>query len=128
MFVGVYRTADVCPRCGVRHERLDGTWVVAAGISAALGLTLGCGLTVLWYRETGETVSPWIPLAAASVVMALGYRLFKAVLFGLLHRAGLVTEDPSQVGNVLFLETIREKRARSALKPTSQTSALEEER
>ncbi|MCP4917162.1 MAG: hypothetical protein GY913_09580 [Proteobacteria bacterium] len=128
LFVGVYRTHDVCPSCGVRHERLDGTWVAAAGISSGLALTLACLLTVQWYVQTGETVAAWIPLVGAAGVMGVGYRITKAALFGLLHRVGMVHEDPAQVGNVLFLETIREKRRRSALKPGSQTSALEKER
>lgn len=112
LFTGIYRTAEVCGGCGVRHERLDGTWVLAAGAASGLGLTLACALTVLWYRETGETLGPALPIGLAAAVMAVSYRVLKAVLFGLLHHVGLVTEDPDRVENVLFLQTIRDRRAR----------------
>ena len=112
LFVGVYRTADECPECGVRHERMEGTWVLAAGLSAAIGLSWGCWLTVWWYRRYDETVDAVLPVLSSLVLMGLSYRLGKALLFGLLHRAGLVTEDPTSDGNVLFLDRIRKRRDR----------------
>jgi len=112
LFVGLFRTADECPECGVRNERFEGTWVLAAGVASMIGLAFGCFLTVWWYRTTGETIGPALPLASSAILIALSYRMAKALLFGLLHHVGLVTEDPDRDGNVLFLDVLKKRRDR----------------
>ena len=92
---------------------MEGTWALAAGFSAMVGLSFGCFITVWWYRQYDETIGAGLPLVSSALLMGISYRLGKATLFGLLYRAGLVTEDPERDGNVLFMDRILRRRERS---------------
>jgi hypothetical protein len=65
------------------------------------------------YQELGPEGISWAePALVAFLVVAIGHRVFKSVLFGLMHRAGMVTPDPLREGNVIFLDKMRDARER----------------
>lgn len=113
LFDGVYRLKELCPACGVRHERMEGTWVAALGASVFVALGSAVAVTLYRYRELGPEGISWAePALVAFLVVSIGHRVFKSVLFGMLHRVGMVTPDPVRKGNVIFLEKMRGARAR----------------
>ena len=93
----------------MRHERLEGSWLVAAGVSAMLGLTVGVGATIGLYLQ-GRRVSLPLVLIVAGVVMVGSYRPLKGLVFGGLHALGLVHQDPVREGNVVFLDRFKKHR------------------
>jgi uncharacterized protein (DUF983 family) len=113
-FRRVYELVEVCPECGVRHERLEGTWVAPAGLAVFAGMSTGCFVGVGQYLESRDPMAiTWlVPVVASVVVVLVSYRLFKALVLGVLHRAGWVTPDPLRRGNVIFLQRVRDARER----------------
>ena len=114
LFAGVFRVVEVCDRCGVRHERQEGTWVVAAGLSAALGMFFGGGLTLWWFAEHHEVASPLMPALVGLLAIVLSFRVLKSLLAGALHLAGEVTPDAVVEGKVIHLERAKAERERRA--------------
>ncbi len=113
LYEGVYRLKELCPACGVRHERMEGTWVAALGASVFLALGSAVGVMLYRYQELGPEGISWAePALVAFLVVAIGHRFFKSVLFGLMHRMGMVTPDPVREGNVIFLDKMRDARER----------------
>lgn len=113
LFDGVYRLKELCPACGVRHERMEGSWVAALGASVFVGLGSAVAVMLHRYEELGPEGISWAePALVAFLVVAIGHRVFKSVLFGMLHRVGMVTTDPVREGNVIFLDKMRDARAR----------------
>ncbi len=113
LFDGVYRLKELCPACGVRHERMEGTWVAAVGASAFVALGSAVAVMLYRYRELGPEGISWAePALVAFLVVSIGHRVFKSVLFGMLHRVGMVTTDPVRKGNVIFLDKMRGARER----------------
>jgi uncharacterized protein (DUF983 family) len=116
LYVRFAELFETCPTCHVRHDRLGGSWLAAAGMSALVGLTLGVWGTV-WLHTTGRPISLPAVMVVSSVAMIATYRPFKGLVFGTLHALGLVSADPVREGNVLHLDPIRRaKRARKRRK------------
>ena len=118
LFDGVYRLKELCPACGVRHERMEGSWVAALGASVFVALGSAVAVMLHRYEELGPEGISWAePALVAFLVVAIGHRVFKSLLFGALHRAGMVTTDPVRKGNVIFLDKMREARERTGDAP-----------
>jgi uncharacterized protein (DUF983 family) len=122
LFEGLFTVVEVCDRCGVRHERQEGTWVMAAGLSAGVGMLFGGGLTLWWYAEYNEVVGPLVPAVVGLLAILLSFRLLKSLVAGALHLIGEVTPDPVSEGKVIHLDRAlaeRERRTRHGAAPTT---------
>lgn len=98
---------EICPECGVRHERLEGSWLAAVGLTALLGLSVGVWAT-LGMSMSGRRVSLPLVLVVAGVVMVGSYRPIKGLVFAVLH--ALLHVDPVREGNVVFMDRFKKRR------------------
>lgn len=115
MFTGFVALHEHCPRCAVRFERYAGSWTLAPWLAISVGVTVSALLVVLcWTR--GWLFPGWeLAIGALSTAAALlSYRPIKGGTFGMLHAVGLVTPDPVQVGNVVYLDRFRQQRGAGA--------------
>ena len=113
LFQGVVGVKEVCPACGVRHDRMEGSFVIAFGGSVFLGLGAAVATLLHRYQTLNVEGLDWkLPALIAVLVLVSSLRVLKSLMCAWLHRMGLVTPDPVRDGNVIFLDRVREQRSR----------------
>ena len=100
---------ETCPVCHVRHDRMGGSWLAAAGMSSLAALTVAVWGSV-WLHLSGRPISLPLVMVVAALVMVVTYRPFKGLVFGVLHLLGLVSEDPVREGNVIFMDRVKKRK------------------
>lgn len=94
MFTGWYRVADLCPACGVRFERDEGSWTGSVVLGYAIAELTGLVVGILLFRVWGLFRGFEAAVAAAACVGALaGYRSAKAWWVWLLWMTDQVVTD-----------------------------------
>ncbi len=94
MFRGPYGLRDVCPTCGVRFERDNGSWLGASVMTYGAAIVVLLGLTFALVPRYGFFEGLGVLLVAVGVVtVALVYRPAKAWFVWWMWAAGFVYRD-----------------------------------
>ena len=99
MFRSLWELHQHCPRCGVRHELAEGSWLGAVAVGYGIGALFAMALAVIELRthviaEAG--LDPLWTIALSSVpATVLAYRPAKGLWFVLLYLFGLAG-DPDE--------------------------------